>query len=545
MDRNLLLNSVSVLSSSRVGISTFRSLVNSLAIRGQLDNDCSSDCNMDNLISELELCKSRFLEQSGRVIKKKFSDLEIPKLGFGLPSDWRLVSLDKLCFAQAGFAFSAANFNTDGIGLPLIRIRDIDRGFSETFYSGEYRPEFLVHKGDWLIGMDGNFNVRQWKGESALLNQRVTRLVFFDDRMNQKFISLALEEHLHSLMGTKSYTTVDHLSTKQIESAPIPLPCIEVQDRIISQLDNLETQIDKLDGYQESMRRLGLAAKKSAVDAISTAQTQEEFDIAWERIKNNWEVFADSCSSINDLRILILSLAVNGKLASPTNGGNSAADELASVDIDEVREIFTGKDSHSNVYPKNWAVASFPNIGKWVAGIGFPTEQQGHTGKEILFCKVSDMNLPTNSKYLIEANNTIELSTAKNLRATILKEGTVVFPKIGGAIATNKRRIIVKPTIVDNNCMGIEPCSVIDPEWLYILLSSIDFVKYQSGTSIPSISQRTLDQIRFGVPPLNEQKLIVDKVNYLMQICDELRNGILEKDKVAENFARSIVSASA
>ena len=93
--------------------------------------------------------------------------------------------------------------------------------------------------------------------------------------------------------------------------------------------------------------------------------------------------------------------------------------------------------------------------------------------------------------------------------------------------------------------MGITPCSVIDSEWLFILLSSIDFVKYQSGTSIPSISQRTLDQIEFGVPPLNEQKMIVEKVSQLMKICDELENRILEKDNIAENFAKSIVAASA
>lgn len=545
MNKEKLLASLPVIFESSHGVQSFYSLLKSLAIRGKLNVDCLENCSVDQLISDLKIHKNQYIDDRGLRVKRNDSANEISTLGFELPTKWGLVPLREICFAQAGFAFSASLFNSNKAGLPLIRIRDIDRGFSETYYSGEYRPEFLVKKGDWLIGMDGNFSVRQWQGETALLNQRVTRLHFFDDRINQSFVSMALEEHLHSLMGTKSYTTVDHLSTKQIEAAPIPLPCLKEQNFVISRMSELKIDLDKLREKQNFLRNLNLAVRKSALDAISTARSEEDFQTAWKRIEENWDAIVDSQSSIKDLRALILNLAIKGRVTSVITKNDSAAKELASVKKTEVRELFKGRDSESDVYPKNWAVASFPNIGQWVAGSGFPTDEQGHTDKEILFCKVSDMNLPANSRHLVEANNTIDSATAKKLRATILKEGTVVFPKIGGAIATNKRRLIVKPTIVDNNCMGITPCSVIDSEWLFILLSSIDFVKYQSGTSIPSISQRTLDQIEFGVPPLNEQKMIVEKVSQLMKICDELENRILDKDNIAENFAKSIVAASA
>ena len=54
----------------------------------------------------------------------------------------------------SGFAFKSKLFNDDGVGLPVVRIRDVVRGHSETFYSGDYDNRYLVSSGDYLIGMD-------------------------------------------------------------------------------------------------------------------------------------------------------------------------------------------------------------------------------------------------------------------------------------------------------------------------------------------------------------------------------------------------------
>ena len=71
-----------------------------------------------------------------------------------------------------GYAFNSKLFNTSGEGRPLIRIRDVNTGFSNT-YTTENAPEkYLVRNGDFLIGMDGNFEIVKWANGEALLNQR-------------------------------------------------------------------------------------------------------------------------------------------------------------------------------------------------------------------------------------------------------------------------------------------------------------------------------------------------------------------------------------
>jgi len=93
--------------------------------------------------------------------------------------------------------------------------------------------------------------------------------------------------------------------------------------------------------------------------------------------------------------------------------------------------------------------------------------------------------------------------------------------------------------------MGLVPSSAIDSEWLFLLLSSIDMTQYQTGTSIPSLSQRILDQIRFGVPPIKEQRRIVKKVNELFLLCNELEIRIDVRDKFALSARKSAVDAIA
>jgi type I restriction enzyme S subunit len=238
----------------------------------------------------------------------------------------------------------------------------------------------------------------------------------------------------------------------------------------------------------------------------------------------HFATLATAPEGIAHLRELILQLAVQGKL-----GMQDAGDEPASVAVD----AFFRKNKHlkkkhfvnigeNSRLPEGWISITLGNIGQWALGTGFPISIQGHTDKPILFCKVSDMNLPGNEKWIKTTNHTIDEEIKNQYNIKIHSKGTVIFPKIGGAIATNKRRIISRLTAIDNNCLGITPNDFCSTDWLFLILTSIDFTQYQSGTSIPALNQGTLAEIVTSLPPLAEQNRIVAKVDRFMMICDEL-----------------------
>ena len=140
----------------------------------------------------------------------------------------------------SGFAFDAANFSDEG-DIALIRIRDVIRGQSNTFYRGGYDDKYLIQKGDILIGMDGEFNRARWQSAPALLNQRVCKIKSSSPKLSEEYLFHFLPAALKAIEDTTSFVTVKHLSAKQIKDISIPLPPVEEQRRIAAILDQAET----------------------------------------------------------------------------------------------------------------------------------------------------------------------------------------------------------------------------------------------------------------------------------------------------------------
>ncbi|GMA51339.1 type I restriction enzyme specificity protein [Alicyclobacillus contaminans] len=158
--------------------------------------------------------------------------------------------------------------------------------------------------------------------------------------------------------------------------------------------------------------------------------------------------------------------------------------------------------------PEHWEVIPLKRIAWFKGGTGFPVEEQGQRGLDLPFFKVSDMNLPGNEKNMVVWKNTISRDTANRLGATIFPTGTIVFPKIGGAMLTNKRRVVGCPCCIDNNLMG---CVVRKghPGFILLLLQQIDFGTIAKPGPVPAISEGEVREIRVALPPLSEQAAIV------------------------------------
>ena len=262
---------------------------------------------------------------------------------------------------------------------------------------------------------------------------------------------------------------------------------------------------------------------------------------------SNMELLATAPGGVAKLRELILTLAVQGKLVPQDPADEPASVLLQKIRAEKDRLIAEGKIKRDKPLagiaeeekpfelPEGWAWQTLAEIGTWAIGSGFPHEAQGREGLPILFAKVSDMNLPGNELEIVRTNHTIDDETVERLRINVHQPGTVIFPKIGGAIATNKRRILIRPTAIDNNCLGITPSAAMSTSYLFLLLSSIDFTVYQAGTSVPALSQGTLGRIPVGLPPLAEQSRIVTRVEALMRLCEALEaKGQLEAAQHAQ-----------
>ncbi len=156
-----------------------------------------------------------------------------------------------------------------------------------------------------------------------------------------------------------------------------------------------------------------------------------------------------------------------------------------------------------------WRDLSLGEICSFTAGSAFPKGAQGESVGKFPFIKVSDMNLSGNERYITTANNWVSEKTRYRLKLKIHPPGATVFAKIGVALTYNRRRVLLQPTVIDNNMMSAVPCNgIVHDLFLYYLLRTIDFNRIVVGTALPYINIRDLNRIPVLVPPLKEQRAI-------------------------------------
>jgi type I restriction enzyme S subunit len=183
-----------------------------------------------------------------------------------------------------------------------------------------------------------------------------------------------------------------------------------------------------------------------------------------------------------------------------------------------------------------WPIRQLSEVVEVGSGSGFPIADQGKQDEAFPFLKVSDMNLPGNERSILVWNNSICESVRTRLRATAFPAGSVIFPKIGAAIATNKKRLLTRPSCVDNNVMALVPDrSLLEPDFLYFLLLAKDISDFASDSNPPSIRKTTVEAWRVGVPALAEQRRIVDLLSRA--------EGIVRLRREAQAKAQAIIPA--
>ena len=179
-----------------------------------------------------------------------------------IPAEWSIIKGRYIYNVLSGYPLDSNNFSmTDGY--PMIRIRDITSGEIETYYDGDFPSQYIVTKGELLIGMDGDFRVRQWDNIDAVLNQRCCKITERKYAI-RRYLFYVLPLYLKRINDVIFGTTVKHLSVPDLKLAELPIPSPEEQQEIVEYLDSKCAAIDsakerhaqliaKLEEYKKSL----------------------------------------------------------------------------------------------------------------------------------------------------------------------------------------------------------------------------------------------------------------------------------------------------
>jgi hypothetical protein len=186
------------------------------------------------------------------------------------------------------------------------------------------------------------------------------------------------------------------------------------------------------------------------------------------------------------------------------------------------RDVILNFESNAKV---NWDVLG--NVAKVRYGRDFPRSQQGRDTGEVPFFKVSDMTRPGNEVILASASNYVDASELASLGGDLAPAGTVLFPRIGAAVATNKKRLMVQPGAFDTSFMGLAPGPDIHPPFLLRWMTTVDLrTLSNSGGALPSVRRPLLEALSFPLISLPEQKRIADILDKFDTLVNDRSSGL-------------------
>lgn len=197
-----------------------------------------------------------------------------------------------------------------------------------------------------------------------------------------------------------------------------------------------------------------------------------------------------------------------------------------SVSIEDADKVPL-KETEIGMIPEHWELVKLGDVTN--IKTSFPTFNQiadldtkDANHEKVLALKVSDMNASGNEKYISEA--TISFRYSGVLLKKYLKPYSVVFPKRGGAIGTNKKRITTCYSILDPNLIAVEPSDNVNRDYLFAFFDKFDLKSIQHNTPIPQLNKNDVERILFPYPSLKEQQQIAETLSGMDKMIEAESN---------------------
>ncbi|MEZ9864706.1 restriction endonuclease subunit S [Vibrio breoganii] len=454
---------------------------------------------------------------------------------------WERVNLIDVAALLNGFAFKSSMFSNDPQkGIPLIRIRDVVKHQTNTYYSGEYDETYVVRKGDLLIGMDGDFNAAVWQGENALLNQRVCKISIFSKHYDHKFLSYVIQPYLNAIHAETSSVTVKHLSSKTIGEIPLPLPPLVVQKLIVEKIEELFSHIDagveglkqakaKLQQYRQSVLKDAVTGKLTEQWRAQNADKLEPADVFLDKILEERRI----CWEQKQIELY----NIKGKLPKTDKWKEKYPDPKA------INWLEDGEQSHLYITLEHLKYYS-------IYGPRFSSNDYSDDG--VLVLRTSDID-----EYgRVNRDTAPKLSLTENeYRKYSVSPGDFLITRTGSigtlAIYNDDYKAIPGAYLLHYKLVN----KYVNPEYIYFVFKSPDYqvLLTQSTTGIgrPNLNAPTLEAMEFLLPSKIEQDEIVNIVKEKLKFIEKsekdieitLKKAVLQKSSVlSKAFSGELVT---
>ena len=400
------------------------------------------------------------------------------------PTFWVLTELENLGQILTGKTPSTkdeANFNGP---IPFVKPGDLDNGgyiykTADTVTKEGLKSVPSLPKNSIMVTCIGNLGKVGITSQLSATNQQINSIIP-STRIDHKFLYHQLCTIKPWLESESSATTVSIINKGKFSKAPMLIAPIAEQKVIAEKLDEMLEKVERIKAHLERVPQI-----------------------------------------LKQFRQSVLADAVSGKLTKDWRKSNQGESKKI-VDLLKNRNTHKPKPFEPSDPPyeihQTWTWVRLGEVFSLKSGTTINQNDELTEG-EIPYFKVGDMNHLNNNYYMVTATKFVASNTVSS--NSLLDEGMIVFPKRGGAIGTNKKRILKQKSLVDLNTMGINTNGM-NVSYVYNWLLTVDLGKLNSGSTVPQINNGDMEPLWIPIPPEKEQLEITKRLETLFAYADKI-----------------------
>lgn len=475
-----------------------------LAIQGKLVEQRPEEGTARELFVQIQAEKQRLIE-AGKIKKEKpLPEIAEDEKPFDIPEGWMWCRLGDIFQHNTGKALNSTNRN--GISLKYITTSNLYwnrfelENLKEMYFSDTEIEKCTIKKGDLLVCEGGDFGrAAIWKNDGNIcIQNHVHRLRAFYTVCTEFFYYLFYLYKHAGWIGGKGIG-IQCLSSKAIHVIVFPLPPLAEQKRIVAKIEELLPYID-------------------------------HYEQAWGKLEQLNSRFPE------DMKKALLQYAIQGKLVEQRPEEGTGEELFAQIQAEKQRLIQAGKIKKEKPLPEiaeDEVPFEIPESWKWVRwGTLSESIQYGYNAPAQSFGRIKMVRISD-----IQDGKVIwELVPFCNIHETeiadyILKKNDILFARTGGTVGKSYLvKDVPEESIYAGYLIRTRYSQSLCPEYMkYFMESALYWTQLKNGTiatAQPNCNGKTLAKMLLPLPPLAEQKRIVDKLEQLLPLCTKMENNI-------------------
>lgn len=544
-----------------------KGLILKLSIQGNLTSNWrrknpnikSASELLDDLISE----KKILIKEKKIKNEKSLSQVKKEELIVNLPSSWKTVKLGEIGDWGAGSTPLRSNPSFYGGKINWFKSGELNNSIMD-YESKEKITELALEKtsvrlnnpGDVLIAMYG-----ATIGKTGILkvvgttNQAVCACTPFSC-ITSSFLHLLLKGLKDTFINQGEGGAQPNISRVKIRNQVFGLPPLEEQKEIVNVVEILFTEVEQL----EQLTADRITLKENFVTSALNQLISNNANQNWTFLQSHFKSFFNEITNIKKLRETVLQLAVQGKLTADWRANNPDTED-ASILLKRIQEEKAQliaekkikkekalppitKDEIPYELPEGWVWCRMIELCQYITDGTHQTPKYTEEGRMFLSAK----NVKP-FKFMPEKHRFVSEEDFEGYRKNRKPElNDILLTRVGAGIG--------EATLIDQDLEFAIYVSVgllkmfpnkLEPNYIVMWLNSPEGRQYSSkntygkGVSQGNLNLSLIRKFVVSLPPLEEQKAILQKVNALMDLCDSLEQEVQQSKKHSELLMQSVL----